>query len=407
MRSYPLTRWETVRFGDIVAHSAFGPRFSSEAYAADGNVAALRTTDIDNHGRISYETMPLAQLNEDAFASHILRRNDMVITRSGTCGIAAIFEDFPRPVLPGAFLIRFRLNEHAEPYFFRYYFNSPAGRTHILSVARGAVQQNLNITNVEELRVPLPPLEEQKRIVSTLSAYDDLIENNRRRMQLLEESARLLYQEWFVLLRFPGHEHTLIASGIPKGWKEPKAYDALEILGGGTPKTSTPEFWDGDIPFYTPKDATGTIWVTHCERSVTEVGLNNCSSTLFPRGTVFISARGTVGKLNMAQRPMAMSQSCYALVGKNQLPQTFVFCAVQEAVKALRQQASGAVFDAIIVDTFKRISIPVPETKLVRLFDEAAQPIFTQIENLTLQNHKLREARDLLLPRLMSGEISP
>lgn len=255
-----------------------------------------------------------------------------------------------------------------------------------------------------ELHVPKPEI--QRRAVEIASAYDELMENNRRRMELLEESARLLYREWFVRLRFPGHENTKIIRGSPQGWEWRTAYDAIEILSGGTPKTTNPDFWNGEVPFYTPKDAADGIWVTECERTITEAGLNNCNSQLFPKETIFISARGTVGKLNMPQRPMAMSQSCYALVGRDHVSQTFLFSAMREAVEALRQQAVGAVFDAIIMDTFRRIKLLVPEPKIIRLFDEFARPVLNQLENLTLQNQKLRAARDLLLPRLMSGEIA-
>jgi type I restriction enzyme S subunit len=225
-------------------------------------------------------------------------------------------------------------------------------------------------------------------------------------MALLEDAARQVYQEWFVRLRFPGAEHTRIVDGVPEGWERKTAFDAIQVLSGGTPKTTNPDYWDGEIPFYTPKDATDGIWVTDCERTVTELGVKNCNSKLYPKETVFISARGTVGKLNMAQRSMVMSQSCYALVGKDNLSQTFVYSAMQVAVESLRQQAVGAVFDAIIVDTFKRITLVVPDNKIIRLFDEKIRPMFTQVENLTIQNQKLRATRDLLLPKLMSGEIS-
>jgi type I restriction enzyme S subunit len=393
-------------FGEIVAHSAFGPRFPGSAYADDGNVATLRTTDLNDDGRISYETMPLAHLNEDQFSNHLLANGDLVITRSGTCGIAAVFDDFSLPVLPGAFLIRFRMSERADPRFYRYYFNSPQGRSNILSVARGAVQQNLNITNVETLRVPLPPLPEQKRIVGLLSAYDDLIDNNRRRMVLLEEVARQLWREWFVRLRFPGHEHTRITSGVPEGWEKTTAFAAMEVLSGGTPKTTVSDYWDGEIPFYTPKDASDTAYVLQTERAITELGLKNCNSRLYDTNTVFISARGTVGKLNLASRPMAMSQSCYALIGKGYVSQMFLFCALKEAIEHFKQHAGGAVFDAIIVDTFKLIPFMIPDEKMVRLFEEAASPIFRQVANLMEQQEKLRAARDLLLPRLMSGALA-
>jgi type I restriction enzyme S subunit len=277
----------------------------------------------------------------------------------------------------------------------------------VRSIVSGTNVKGIRGSELKKLPVANPHKSAQDDIASSLSAYDDLIETNRRRMALLEKAARLLYQEWSVRLRFPGHERTRITKGIPQGWARKTAHETLQILSGGTPKTSVPEYWGGEIPFYTPKDAPDGVWVTDCERTITDVGLSKCNSRLFPKETVFISARGTVGKLNMAQRPMPMSQSCYALVGKAHLTQPFVFCAMQEGVAALRQQAVGAVFDAIIVDTFKRIFILVPESKIIRLFDEVARPVLAQLENLTLQNQKLRAARDLLLPRLMSGEIQP
>ena len=104
MTSARTNRWTEVAFEEVVAHCAFGPRFSGSAYADDGNIATLRTTDLDDDGRISYETMPLANLDEDRFGSHLLAAGDLVITRSGTCGIAAVFDSFSIPVLPGAFL---------------------------------------------------------------------------------------------------------------------------------------------------------------------------------------------------------------------------------------------------------------------------------------------------------------
>lgn len=292
----------------------------------------------------------------------------------------------------------------ADARFVKYLFDATI-KQRAQQFSQGATQDNLSQEKLLSLDFYVPRVDEQGRIADVLSSYDDLIENNRRRMALLEESARLLYNEWFVRLRFPGHEHTPIVDGVPQGWQRRTAYESVQVLSGGTPKTSNADYWDGEIPFYTPKDATDSIWVTGCERTVTELGLKNCNSKLYPKDTVFISARGTVGKLNMAQQPMAMSQSCYALVGKDYLTQYFVYASMQFAVEALKQQAVGAVFDAIVVDTFKRISLLVPPPGIVRLFDEAIGPIYEQVENLSLQNQKLRAARDLLLPRLMSGDL--
>ncbi len=252
----------------------------------------------------------------------------------------------------------------------------------------------------------LPELDTQRRIGSILSAYDDLIENNRRRIELLERAARLLYKEWFVHFRFPGHEHVKIVDGVPEGWIKTTAYEAMEILSGGTPKTSVPEYWEGDIPFYTPKDSSDSVYVYETEKKLTEEGLRNCNSKLYPKDTVFITARGTVGKINLAQVPMAMNQSCYALVARSPLNQYFLYFALVHGVQQFKSRASGSVFDAIVRDTFKLIPFAVPNDWLVNAFTSYVEPLLRQIENLSTQNQKLKLARDLLLPRLMNGEIA-
>jgi type I restriction enzyme S subunit len=295
----------------------------------------------------------------------------------------------------------------ADSRYLLYYLRSQGWRNVVESyVITGATVDRIPIEKLPEFPAALPDVDVQRRVADVLSAYDELIDNNRRRMALLEEAARLLYQEWFVHLRFPGHENTLITNGLPEGWGKTSAFDSMHVLSGGTPKTTNPDFWEGEIPFYTPKDSVTECYVSDTEKHVTELGLSKCNSKLYQKNTIFITARGTVGNLNLAQRAMAMNQSCYALVGKDGIPQKFLFCALREAIQHFRQQAVGAVFDAIVVDTFKLIPFIVPNRRLVTLFEESMEPVFQQIENLLLQNQKLRAARDLLLPRLMSGELT-
>lgn len=231
------------------------------------------------------------------------------------------------------------------------------------------------------------------------------IQANLRRIGLLEEAARLIYREWFVHLRFPGHECVRVVDGVPKAWDSMLASECLEVLSGGTPKTADPANWGGDIPFFTPKDHAGAFYVLDTEKHLSDIGLSNCNSRLFPKDTVFITARGTVGKIALAQRPMAMNQSCYALVGRNHLTQMFTFMAIREAAGQLQQAATGGVFDTIIVDTFKQLSLLVPPPNLMNEFDATIHPIFTKIDTLLRSNQRLQSARDLLLPRLMSGSL--
>lgn len=269
----------------------------------------------------------------------------------------------------------------------------------------GNANPTLNRNHIHGLEIKKPSLIIQQKIASTLSTYDDLIENNRRRIQLLEESARLLYKEWFVQLRFPGHEHTRINDGVPEEWEKCTAIDVLDVMSGGTPKTNNSEYWDGDIPFFTPKDATDSIYVLSTEKTLSDKGLKTCNSKFYPRNTLFITARGTVGRINLAQKSMAMNQSCYALKAKAPLNQFFMYCALKASISQFTSRASGAVFDAIVVDTFKLIPFLKPAKSIIDLFTEIIEPIFTQIETLLLQNQKLAQARDFLLPKLMNGEI--
>jgi type I restriction enzyme S subunit len=356
-------------------------------------------------GDFDLENLRQMRFEHDEMDRYGLRYGDIVMCEGGEPGRCALWKESVPGMMIQKALHRIRPRAGLDNRFLYYSFLRLGKNGAFMPLLTGATIKHLPKEKLAKVEIAFPPLSVQNRIADILSSYDDLIENNRRRMALLEESARLLYREWFVRLRFPGHEHTRIVDGVPEGWEQRTALESMQVLSGGTPKTSVPDYWDGEIPFYTPKDASDGVWVSDCERSVTELGLNSCNSRLYPKETVFISARGTVGKLNMAQRPMAMSQSCYALVGKDHISQPFVYAAMQSAVAALRQQAVGAVFDAIVVDTFKRITLLVPPPSMVSLFDDTARPMFEQIENLTLQNQKLRAARDLLLPRLMSGEI--
>ena len=335
------------------------------------------------------------------------RENDLILAREAPAGNVAIIKN-GQTVCLGQRTVHLRPDPNqVDPDFLCYFLLAPPQQGALLAGETGATAGHVNMRDIRRLPlVGLPDQAVQRKAGEILAAYDDLIENNRRRMALLEEVARQLYREWFVRLRFPGHEHTRITNGVPDGWEKATAYSVMEVLSGGTPKTTVPDYWDGEIQFYTPKDASDTTYVLQTERAITELGLKNCNSQLYEVNTVFISARGTVGKLNLASRPMAMNQSCYALIGKGHVSQLFLFCALKEAIEHFKQHAVGAVFDAIVVDTFKLIPFMVPDEKRVRLFEEVVAAMFRQVANLMEQHEKLRAARDLLLPRLMSGKIA-
>ena len=177
----------------------------------------------------------------------------------------------------------------------------------------------------------------------------------------------------------------------------------ITIFGGGTPKTGNPDFWNGSIPFFTPKDV-GAPYTFQTEKYITESGLEHCNSRLYPINTTFVTARGTVGKVSLAGTPMAMNQSCYALASETVDP-LLVFFYVLKAVASLKHKASGAVFDAIVTRDFDTETINVLTDKDAQSAISVIAPVMEAIHNIIEENMQLSKLRDTLLPKLMSGEL--
>lgn len=277
---------------------------------------------------------------------------------------------------------------------------------YIQSRGKGAANQmRIAISAIKDFSLVLPDIEVQKAVGTILSAYDDLIENNQKQIKLLEEAAQRLYKEWFVDLRFPGHENTKITDGVPEGWRKYKFSDTTSIMGGGTPKTDVKEFYNGNIPFYTPKDSDDSFFAFDTITHISQSGLDNCNSQLYPVNTIIITARGTVGKTTILAVPMAMNQSCYALKCDELNSPYYLFFSLKNEVAALKTMSNGGVFNTIIVKTFDSICLIAPTQDVLNMFEASVSPIMEQIKTKARQNIILTEARDRLLPKLMSGEI--
>jgi type I restriction enzyme S subunit len=257
----------------------------------------------------------------------------------------------------------------------------------------------------EKIPVVVPAKITQKKIAALLSAYDDLIANNQRRIDLLESIAEEIYREWFVRMRFPGHATAEHDKGMPLGWQPKTAAEMVDVLGGGTPSTEVSHYWDGDIPFFSPKDSHDGAYCLKTEQYITDLGLENCSSRLFPAGTIFITARGTVGNIVISGVPMAMNQSCYALVPKLEEKPFFVFAGLMCAVSVIKGVANSGVFDNVVMDTFKIIPLIDPGSELRAKYIDVVEPIYTESLLLRGANQKLIAMRDALLPRLISGQL--
>ena len=271
-------------------------------------------------------------------------------------------------------------------YLFLYYllkFNKDA----IENLGSGTTFKEVSGSTMRNVKVRVPVLlSEQKKIASVLGAIDDKIEENERINNNLLQQARAIFSKYY-------------DASIDK-----QSFTSLiRVLGGGTPKTGNPEYWNGAIPFFTPKDV-GEPYTFHTEKNLTEAGLNNCNSRLYPINTSFVTARGTVGKVSLAGKPMAMNQSCYALASETIDP-ILVYFYVLKAVSSLKHKASGAVFDAIVTRDFDTEVINVLNSDDSKAVLEVIAPMMNAIHSNTEENIRLSSLRDTLLPRLMSGEL--
>ena len=295
----------------------------------------------------------------------------------------------------------------ADVRFIKYYIDFV--KLDMQQVSHGTTQDNLSVEKLLSFDFVVPDIEEQRKIATVLSVYDDLIENNLRRIKILEEMAQNLYREWFVKFRFPGHEKERFVDSslgrVPEGWEVATFTEIADVLSGGTPRTAINEYWGGAIPFLLPKDILASTYVSITEKTITDAGLRSCSSKLYPKETVFITARGTVGKVVMPSRDMAMSQSCYALRGRNGIDQLYLFFATTEQVDYLKKNTGGATFETVVVDTFRRMRVIKPSRDMIFRFSQTVRPVMDLILNMLRKNTALRRTRDLLLSKLISGEI--
>ena len=284
--------------------------------------------------------------------------------------------------------IVFRAKENLADEDYLYYLvcsplvRDPAIKSMVGSSGRQRVQTDV----VQNLEIDIPDLDTQKKIGGILRTFDNKIAlNNAINENLLQQAA------------------ALFAYFYDRAETEVGFTEIIQILGGGTPKTGESSYWNGSVPFFTPKDV-GLPYTLTTEKTITEEGLAHCNSRLYPINTVFVTARGTVGKVGLPGVPMAMNQSCYALVGKD-THQLLVYFYTLKVVDRLKYKAGGAVFDAITTRDFESEIIMKLSDDDAKAFLDVAEPIYQAVLNNSIENLRLSELRDSLLPKLMNGEI--
>ena len=408
-----MVEWKEYKIEELIDEISMGP-FGSNIKVdnfIDFGVPVLNGSNMQGFKLQEKSFNYVSPKKADSLGRANAYRGDVVITHRGTLGqIVYIPESslFERYVISQSQFRLKRKTDIVRPDYFVYYFHTPLGQHKILMNASqvGVPALARPTSTFKNVTISIPSIERQNKIMDILSSLDDKIEVNRRINEQLEELAQALFKSWFVDFEpFKDGEFVESELGmIPEGWKVGKFTDIVDIKGGGTPKTDIAEYWNGDIPFFTPKDI-NDVFCIGTEKNITDLGLSKCSSKLYSKNTIFITARGTVGKVCMAGRDMAMNQTCYALIGKK-YGQHFIYMQTISIVERMKKKANGAVFSAITTRDFDSEKIIIPSLDIVSNYLMKIEPLYESILHNQQEITHLANLRDTLLPKLMSGEIA-
>jgi type I restriction enzyme S subunit len=385
-------KWKSCFIGDFVElgladiqTGPFGTQLKASDYVSEG-------TPVINVRNIGYGDLRAVKLEyvggqtTDKLSVHLLRDSDIVFGRKGAVDRHLFVTKEHENWMQGSDCIRLRIEtDQISPRFVSYAFLSNEHQQWMLTQSGNkATMASLNQDIIKRIKLLLPPRLVQDKVVDILSAYDDLIENNRRRMALLEESARLLYREWFVRLRFPGHESTRIVNGVPEGWERKTLGDAL-ILKRGYDLPANDRI-DGPIPIVSSSGITGY----HAEKKCDPPGI--------------VTGRyGTLGQVYFIQEPFWPLNTALYVSDFKGIPPAYAALLLEFSLEGT--QSDKAAIPGLNRNVAHRLPVLWSPRPLRDEFNEFALLSYEQSRILSLQNQKLRAARDLLLPKLMSGEI--
>jgi restriction endonuclease S subunit len=434
------SEWTQATLGTIAAKKGYGlvdGSFGSNLPASlytDQGIPVIRGSNLAL-GTSRFRSDEFVFVSEETARSlerSLCRPDDIVFTKKGTIGQTGLV---PRGGPYDLYLLssnQMKLTVDpavADPLYVYYFVSAPSSIEKIIRDSEATGVPKTNVAYLRDFPIALPALPEQRAIAHILGTLDDKIELNRRVNETLEAMARALFKSWFVDFDpvrakaegrdpglpkpladlFPDRFENSELGDIPAGWRTQSFAGTVDIIGGGTPRTSLAEYWGGDIPWFSVVDAPteSDVWVVKTEKKTTRQGIENSSTQILAVGTTIITARGTVGRIALVGVPMAMNQSCYGLHGKAGAKGFFTYFATQGLVASLQQHAHGSVFDTITRDTLIGVSVVVPPTDTVDAFEERVGPSLERARAGLLESDTLAAVRDALLPQLLSGGIRP
>lgn len=367
----------------------------------DNFVRLSRGFDLPERKIVNGEYPVVASTNIKAYHNAYKVKPPVVVTgRSGSLGKVQYIDSKCWPLNTSLYSKDFRGNNPKYIYFF-------LQTMHLEQYNAGAGVPTLNQNHLQRLKIVVHDIDEQKKVADILSTYDNLIENNNKRIKLLEQMAENLYKEWFVRFRFPGYEDTEFEDGMPRGWVREKIGLHYNTCSGGTPSRKHEEYYtEGTIPWVKTGEIKDGI-IIHTDECITEAGIKGSSAKLLPQGAVVMAMYGVnIGMLAYLDSEMTCNQACCVFNDKNEInSRHYLFHYLYSIRDYLLLIGFGAAQQNLSQDLIKKVKIVIPPAELIKEFDKQKEPLYQTIRALMMQNDKLIKQRDALLPRLMSGKL--
>lgn len=403
--------WESKTLGEIslsIQTGPFGSQLHQSDYSDEGTPVVM-PKDLMN-GTISEESIArVSKEHVERLEKHKIQEGDILYSRRGDVGRCAYTSKREIGWLCGTGCLKVRIDiEKAEPKFVFYQLQKAETIGWVVNHAVGSTMLNLNTSILSAVPVDIPEIRIQRKIVNILSTYDELIENNQKQIKLLEEAAQRLYKEWFVDLRFPGHEYLAIVDGVPEGWEKDKAEKFFNITIGKTPPRAEKQWFvngnDG-VPWLSISDmGTSGVYSFTTSEGLTQEAVKKHNMKVVPAGTIFVSFKLTVGRVSIATTDMCTNEAIAHFYIDDDFKQVYTYCYLNNFEYDTLGNTSS-ISKAVNSKIIKAMPFVIPDEATILAFDKLVAPILEEIKNKQMVCIKLKEARDRLLPKLMSGEL--
>ena len=406
-----MSEWKKVKLGELYeVHNGLskGRQFFGTGFPF------LTFSNVFNNWFLPEQLEALVHTTDKEREVCSIKAGDVFITRTSETmdelGMSSVaLKDYPNATYNG-FTKRLRPNtDRVFPRYMGYYLRTPKFRGQFMAFSSMTTRASLANNDLLNMEVELPPMDIQKNIATILSRYDSLIENYQKQIKLLEEAAQRLYTEWFVDLHFPGHENIKIVDGVPEGWEKKTIADVCtNISSGSTPSRSNKAYWEnGTIKWVKTKELQDG-WILDTEEYISQEGYNNSSTKMFPVNTILMAsyASPTLGRLGILSIDCCCNQAALGLIAdENFISWQWLFWKLYELRDEFNAIERGAGQQNISGIVVKNKEIIIPDKGVIDGFTSVVSKIFEQQKSLSSQLRLLTEARDRLLPKLMSGEI--